>query len=95
MLSEMMQGNSNLRCAFAMAMSAALSLLSSMACAQGAAPPASQPALSAGLKFFEMSGEELFANVCQACHMSDAKGDTLLFRAPLGLGVRRLWNSRT
>jgi mono/diheme cytochrome c family protein len=23
-----------------------------------------------------MSGEELFANVCQACHMSDAKGAT-------------------
>ncbi len=90
MLSEMMQGNSNLRCAFAMAMSAALSLLSSVACAQGAAPPASQPALSAGLKFFEMSGEELFANVCQACHMSDAKGATGAGTYPSLAGNRNL-----
>jgi mono/diheme cytochrome c family protein len=59
-----------------MTIAAALSLLSSMACAQGAAPSSSQPALSAGFRFFEMSGEELFANVCQACHMSDAKGAT-------------------
>jgi mono/diheme cytochrome c family protein len=59
-----------------MTIAAALSLLSPMACAQGAAPSSSQPALSAGFRFFEMSGEELFANVCQACHMSDAKGAT-------------------
>ena len=25
-------------------------------------------------KFTEQSGEQLFANVCQGCHMSDAKG---------------------
>ena len=25
-------------------------------------------------RFTEQSGEQLFANVCQACHMSDAKG---------------------
>jgi mono/diheme cytochrome c family protein len=30
--------------------------------------------LSAGFRFYEMSGEELFANVCRACHMSDGKG---------------------
>jgi mono/diheme cytochrome c family protein len=42
--------------------------------AQGPAPPASGPALSAGFKFVEKSGEQLFAGVCRGCHMSDAKG---------------------
>jgi mono/diheme cytochrome c family protein len=32
------------------------------------------PAFSAGYRFAENSGEELFANVCQGCHMSDAQG---------------------
>src|SRR5258705_8448932 len=69
-----MQGNSKLHTAFAMMMSAAFSLLSFLAYAQGAGPSASEPALSAGFRFYEMSGEELFANVCRACHMSDGKG---------------------
>ena len=30
--------------------------------------------LSAGYRFAENSGEELYANVCQGCHMSDARG---------------------
>jgi mono/diheme cytochrome c family protein len=54
-----------------MTISAAL-LSSSVAHAQSTS--ASQPSLSAGFKFFEMSGEDLFANVCRACHMSDGKG---------------------
>lgn len=29
---------------------------------------------SSGYAFVEMSGEELFANVCAGCHMPDAKG---------------------
>jgi mono/diheme cytochrome c family protein len=29
---------------------------------------------SSGYRFVEMSGEELFANVCQGCHMQDAEG---------------------
>jgi mono/diheme cytochrome c family protein len=69
-----MQGNSNLRTTFATMISAAFSLLSFFAYAQGAGPSASEPALSAGFRFYEMSGEELFANVCRACHMSDGKG---------------------
>src|SRR5258708_33200627 len=69
-----MQGNSNLRTIFAMMISAAFSLLSFLAHAQGAGPSASEPALSAGFRFYELSGEELFANVCRACHMSDGKG---------------------
>jgi mono/diheme cytochrome c family protein len=69
-----MQGNSKLHTAFAMMISAAFSLLSFLAHAQGAGPSASEPALSPGFRFYEMSGEELFANVCRACHMSDGKG---------------------
>ncbi len=57
-----------------MMMSATLSLLSLMAYAQDARPSSSRPALSTGFRFAEMTGEELYANVCQGCHMSDAKG---------------------
>jgi len=31
---------------------------------------------SSGYRFVELSGEELFANVCQGCHMLDATGAT-------------------
>jgi mono/diheme cytochrome c family protein len=31
---------------------------------------------SSGFRFVEMSGEELFANVCQGCHMPNATGAT-------------------
>jgi mono/diheme cytochrome c family protein len=31
---------------------------------------------SSGFRFVEMSGEELFANVCQGCHMPSAAGAT-------------------
>jgi mono/diheme cytochrome c family protein len=72
----MMQRNSNFRTVFAMAMTAAFSLSPLMAFAQGARPSAPEPALSAGFRFHEMSGEELFANVCRGCHMSDGKGAT-------------------
>jgi mono/diheme cytochrome c family protein len=70
----MMQGNSNLRTTFATMILVAFSLLSFLAYAQGAGPSASEPMLSAGFRFYEMSGEELFAHVCRACHMSDGKG---------------------
>jgi mono/diheme cytochrome c family protein len=68
----MIFGNSNPRLAAAMMLSASLSLVSVVACAQGTAPAA--PPLSPGFRFVEKSGEELFANVCQGCHMSDARG---------------------
>jgi len=67
-------GNSRHRLAVVMMLSAALSLVSVMACAQGTAPAA--PPLSPGFRFVENSGEALFANVCQGCHMSDARGAT-------------------
>jgi mono/diheme cytochrome c family protein len=31
---------------------------------------------SSGYQFVEITGEELFANVCQGCHMPDAAGAT-------------------
>jgi mono/diheme cytochrome c family protein len=33
-----------------------------------------RPTFSSGYRFVEMTGEELFANVCQGCHMPDATG---------------------
>jgi mono/diheme cytochrome c family protein len=39
-----------------------------------AAPHAAGPTLSPGFRFSEQSGEALYANICQACHMPDGKG---------------------
>jgi mono/diheme cytochrome c family protein len=71
---SMIGGNANLRTAFAMTISAALLPSSFAAYAQSAEPSTSRPALSTGFRFIENSGEELFANVCQGCHMQDGKG---------------------
>jgi len=38
--------------------------------------PASRRTFSSGYRFVELTGEELFANVCQGCHMPDATGAT-------------------
>jgi mono/diheme cytochrome c family protein len=70
---RMIQGNTRFRAGFAMAISAALSLPPPMVSAQSVRPSKS---LSQGFRFFEMSGEELFANACQGCHMPDARGAT-------------------
>jgi cytochrome c5 len=72
----MMERNFGLRIALALAMTALPSPLSSPAPAQSAVPSASEPPLSTGFRFVEMSGEELFVNVCRGCHMSDGKGAT-------------------
>jgi mono/diheme cytochrome c family protein len=72
----MIQAKPNLRTAFALTVSAALSLLPLVAYAQGTGPSASKPALSQGFRFSQNSGEELFASVCRGCHMSDGKGAT-------------------
>jgi mono/diheme cytochrome c family protein len=68
----MTQASVNFRRAFTAAMSAALLLLSLPAYAQGAG----EPVFSPGYRFTEKTGEQLFANVCRACHMSDARGAT-------------------
>jgi mono/diheme cytochrome c family protein len=52
----------------------ALSFMSAPARAQNAAHPVAAPILSPAFKFAETSGAELYANVCQACHMPDGKG---------------------
>jgi mono/diheme cytochrome c family protein len=53
----------------------AFSLISFVAFAQTTAP-SSPPVLSPGFRFVETGGEQLFANVCQGCHMADARGAT-------------------
>jgi mono/diheme cytochrome c family protein len=51
--------------------SAALAVTgATLAFAQGSG----QPTLSPGASFIEQSGEALYANICQACHMEDGKG---------------------
>jgi mono/diheme cytochrome c family protein len=44
------------------------------AAAQTPAQPAAAPILSMTARFAEKTGAELYANVCQACHMQDGKG---------------------
>ncbi|MBR0870718.1 cytochrome c [Bradyrhizobium tropiciagri] len=51
----------------------ALTLLSATA-AIGQDGTAGRRTFSDGYRFVEMTGEELFANVCQGCHMPDASG---------------------
>ena len=53
---------------------ALLSLIAPAALAQHAEHSPPGPALSASFKFSERSGEDLYANVCQGCHMQDGKG---------------------
>jgi mono/diheme cytochrome c family protein len=38
------------------------------------APPVRSRTFSSGYRFVEMSGEELYVNVCRGCHMMDAMG---------------------
>lgn len=47
----------------------ALSLIVNAAAAQEG-----QRTFSSGYRFVEMSGEELYDNVCRGCHMADGKG---------------------
>jgi mono/diheme cytochrome c family protein len=46
------------------------------ASAQDATPASPAATLSSGFAFAEANGEGLYINVCQACHMPDAKGAT-------------------
>ena len=43
---------------------------------QAAPERGAAPTFSAGYKFVEMSGDELYVNVCRGCHMADATGAT-------------------
>jgi mono/diheme cytochrome c family protein len=54
-----------------MGIAASLALAASGALAQNG-----PRTFSSGYRFVEMSGEELYDNVCRGCHMTDAKGAT-------------------
>jgi mono/diheme cytochrome c family protein len=54
---------------------AKIALVTSLALAT-AASAQDDRTFSSGYRFVEMTGEELFANVCQGCHMRDAAGAT-------------------
>jgi mono/diheme cytochrome c family protein len=57
-------------------LAASLSLIASAAMTQNATHNSSASTLSAGYRFAEQSGEELYVNICQGCHMPDGKGAT-------------------
>jgi mono/diheme cytochrome c family protein len=42
--------------------------------AEGAAPPSAELTSSRSATFSQQSGEALFVNACQACHMEEGKG---------------------
>lgn len=42
--------------------------------AQDKSSPAAEAPLSPGFRFTESSGEQLFAGICQGCHMRDGRG---------------------
>jgi mono/diheme cytochrome c family protein len=70
-----MQGSLSLRkMRFIATMLAASLPILCMAQAQSTGPSASEPVFSAGFRFTEKSGEQLFSNVCRGCHMSDGRG---------------------
>jgi mono/diheme cytochrome c family protein len=52
------------------------SLAVGSASAQDAGQPSAEPTLSPTRVFAEKTGEALYNNVCQACHMSGGKGAT-------------------
>ena len=54
---------------FTIGLAASLALTATAAIAQEG-----QRTFSLGYRFVEMSGEELYNNVCRTCHMMDAKG---------------------
>lgn len=63
------------RC-FSVALSVSVALTLSVSSALPAENTSRPSSLSEGFRFAETSGEELFANVCQGCHMPDGGGAT-------------------
>ncbi len=57
-------------------MAALLSQLPSAALSEDNSQPLTTRTFSSGYRFVEMSGEELYVNVCRGCHMADAMGAT-------------------
>ena len=69
-----------------------LSLPAATLAEDGPLPP-NERTFSSGYKFVEMSGEELFGNVCQGCHMQGALGATGAGSYPSLAGNRNLESS--
>jgi mono/diheme cytochrome c family protein len=69
-----------------------LSLPAAILAEDGSLPP-NERTFSSGYKFVEMSGEELFGNVCQGCHMQGALGATGAGSYPSLAGNRNLESS--
>jgi mono/diheme cytochrome c family protein len=53
---------------------ALLSFLTVVGGVSGSLADSAGPTLSPGRQFSEQTGEALYTNLCQACHMSDGKG---------------------
>jgi mono/diheme cytochrome c family protein len=70
----------------------ALSFALAVAPAVAADPPV--PTLSSGYKFAEQTGEALYANICQACHMSKGEGAVGAGRYPALAKNEKLMASR-
>jgi mono/diheme cytochrome c family protein len=61
--------------------------------AEDAPLPLNERTFSSGYKFVEMSGEELFSNVCQGCHMPGGTGAAGAGSYPSLAGNRNLESS--
>jgi cytochrome c5 len=61
--------------------------------AEDGGAPLNERTFSSGYKFVEMSGEELFGNVCQGCHMQGALGAAGAGAYPSLAGNRNLASS--
>lgn len=75
----MMHRGQSHRCVFPLSVLFALAasgVLAQAAFAQPALAQEGQRTFSSGYRFVEMSGEELYNNVCRGCHMGDAGGAT-------------------
>jgi cytochrome c5 len=68
----MMHRRQSYRCVFLLALASAM--LTQKAFAQATLAQEGQRTFSSGFRFVEMSGEELYNNVCRGCHMGDAGG---------------------
>jgi cytochrome c5 len=70
-----------------------LSLPAATLAGEGPPAPSNERTFSSGYKFVEMSGEELFSNVCQGCHMAGAIGAVGAGSYPSLAGNRNLESS--
>jgi mono/diheme cytochrome c family protein len=68
------QGTSSLKQAAGVALAALSLQLIWPALGADDSPPLKSRTFSSGYRFVEMSGEELYVNVCRGCHMVDAMG---------------------